>query len=225
MRIEYLLFNLFIFLGPVLSSYIYKGAKKIDYILFFKAIIIPAIFFIIWDEIVTGYFWYFNNKYILGLNIIKLPIEEMLFFFTVPFACLFLWINIEEKIKKSKENNSISFLLIFSLLLLAILSLLFGKFYSANVLLVLCAVIFFDIIIKTKLFSKYYFYYFLTIVFFLTFLFNGYLTARPVVIYNELLKTNINIFTIPIEDFIYGLALVSWVVIIYKKINFSKINK
>jgi len=73
--------------------------------------------------------------------------------------------------------------------------------------------------IKTNLFNKYYFYYFLSIVFFLTFFFNGYLTARPIVIYNNLLKTNINIFTIPIEDFIYGLALISFVVIIFEKLT------
>ncbi|MEM1010483.1 MAG: lycopene cyclase domain-containing protein, partial [Myxococcota bacterium] len=47
-------------------------------------------------------------------------------------------------------------------------------------------------------------------VFALTFVFNGYLTARPVVLYGRSYQLDLRLWTIPIEDFIYGFSLVTW---------------
>jgi hypothetical protein len=42
------------------------------------AILIPALVFIAIDIFATEKFWYFNSKYILGLYLFNLPIEEAL---------------------------------------------------------------------------------------------------------------------------------------------------
>jgi lycopene cyclase domain-containing protein len=42
----------------------------------------------------------------------------------------------------------------------------------------------------------------------LTGVFNGYLTARPLVLYDPRYQLDLRIGTIPVEDFVYGMALV-----------------
>ena len=58
---------------------------------------------------------------------------------------------------------------------------------------------------------------FVVIVWVLTLVFNGYLTSRPVVTYNQARLSDVRLLTVPIEDFVYGLVLVGGVVLIYEK--------
>lgn len=50
----------------------------------------------------------------------------------------------------------------------------------------------------------------------LTTLANGYLTARPVVVYEESLLTGLRIFRIPIEDYVFGLAHAALILTTYE---------
>jgi len=50
-------------------------------------------------------------------------------------------------------------------------------------------------------------------------IFNGYLTARPVVLYDPAYQLNLRIFTIPVEDFVYGYSHVFLTTIIYEKVK------
>jgi lycopene cyclase domain-containing protein len=79
-------------------------------------------------------------------------------------------------------------------------------------------------ILKTKIFQQNNSTGFIFLVILLTLIFNGYLTARPIVTYNNFLKTNLNIYTVPLEDVIYGLALIFWVIMIYEKLIENKKN-
>jgi len=75
-----------------------------------------ALIFIIWDIKVAEKWWFFNARYILGIKIFKLPIEEILFFFTVPFSCLVIFLNLNYFIT-SKINFNFYYLLIIIFLL------------------------------------------------------------------------------------------------------------
>ena len=56
----------------------------------FLSIIIVAIPFIIWDVIFTQKgVWGFNALYHLEINLFVIPIEEVLFFICIPYACIF----------------------------------------------------------------------------------------------------------------------------------------
>lgn len=56
------------------------------------SLIISAIPFLIWDYFATKFsHWSFNPDFILGIYIFNLPLEEVLFFFAIPFCCHFLW--------------------------------------------------------------------------------------------------------------------------------------
>ena len=61
------------------------------------SIFLVAIPWIIWDIYAThrGH-WDFNENYYLGFKIFNLPFEEVLFFFAIPFSCLYLWAVIRE---------------------------------------------------------------------------------------------------------------------------------
>ena len=48
---------------------------------------------------------------------------------------------------------------------------------------------------------------------------NGILTAVPVVTYNPSEMLGVRFFTIPVEDFVYGFALVTSTISIYEFIN------
>jgi lycopene cyclase domain-containing protein len=219
---EYLLFNIIVISGPLLSIKFFPKVKIPKLRESLIAVIIPAVFFILWDQAVTGWFWTFNPLYITSVNFFKLPIEEILFFLTVPWACLFLWVNIQN-IQSHNVTKNI-YLIIILIVLSAVSLFLFriNLYYTASVFLVMSLILLVEVIIKSKVYLHKRFFLFMLLVFFLTLFFNGYLTARPVVLYNDSVKTNLNIFTVPIEDFIYGLALIFWVVIIYEKLTKPK---
>ncbi len=215
MKIEYLLFNIFVFGGPLILSLIPIFFLKKPHIKSaLVAISISAILFLIWDYLVIGFFWSFNEKYILGYRILNIPIEEILFFFTVPYSCLLVW----ENWKRTFHNESKIFLRLFLIVTTVILIFFLSHLtYTFVVLLVFLLVIIIDIAFKLHLFNSLQFQSFLGIVIILTLITNGYLTARPIVLYNEAVKTNILISTVPVEDVVYGLALISLVVILYEK--------
>ena len=56
-----------------------------------KATIAASLPFIVWDAQVVGRHWWFNPAYVLPVRVFGLPLEEYLFFFVVPLACIFTW--------------------------------------------------------------------------------------------------------------------------------------
>jgi lycopene cyclase domain-containing protein len=216
MKIEYLLFNLIVFFSIILAKIFYRKSSRFNNPALFISIFIVSIIFIIIDSLVTGYFWNFNSRYILGIKIIKLPIEEILFFITVPFACIFLWINIKNIIKNIKSKVCINCILNGLLFPLAAFFWYQKLFYTFSMIVLLIFIIAVDKFIKTELFRQKVFLIYLIIINCFTFIFNLYLTARPVVIYSTRYKTNLNIITIPIEDFIFGICLISLNIIVYE---------
>jgi len=97
---------------------------------YFLANIISAFIFLVWDAIFTANgVWGFSDRYTLGLRIFQMPIEEVLFFFCIPFACLFTyhcftnfftisWAPFYELFTSNKRllNNILKFSLRFSLI-------------------------------------------------------------------------------------------------------------
>lgn len=56
------------------------------------SLLFSAIPFFIWDYFATLFgHWQFNKDFILGVYIFNLPLEEVLFFFVIPFCCHFIW--------------------------------------------------------------------------------------------------------------------------------------
>jgi lycopene cyclase domain-containing protein len=66
-----------------------------------------------------------------------------------------------------------------------------------------------DLVLKTNLVKNKKFWIFWAVMFILIFIVNGYLTWRPIVLYGEGHYMGIRIFTIPVEDFLYGFSLIT----------------
>ena len=221
MNSEYLFINILILTGPLALSFdkrvhFYKYWSRL-----FPAIFIVMIFFIIWDSLVTDRHWFFNTSFTLPYRLLNLPPGEWLFFITVPYACIFTW----EVLAAYFANHNVNFppyiQLIISLISMLAGSAFFftGKEYTAIVLIVFGFVFLLDILLKTHLFQKSRTYNFSSILLLMMLVFNGYLTARPVVLYQVQYQLDFRIITIPIEDFFYGFALIFLVLIIYEKLK------
>lgn len=266
-RLEYLLFNLLVIAAPFLLS-IPTTTEIIPETLPALLALLPAVsLFTVWDHLVTGWFWVFNPRHLIGLRIGRLPIEEILFFLTVPYASLYLWTNLEV-ITPHLPSLPRSFPLLLMLLSAAggVSALLVpssppttpptafvvaprfrkewstavkslpqepgtaartmarllppeSRPYTAATLLVWSLTCLLDETIGFRLLRDPRYWLFLIPLGGLTFLFNGYLTARPVVIYNERTKTPWRIRTVPWEDFVYGFSLVTMVLSVYHRLT------
>jgi lycopene cyclase domain-containing protein len=225
---EYLIFNILIFIGPLILGLIPKYYFMDKWMAFLSSIVVVGLPFIIWDVLVTNSHWMFNQKYVLGYYIAGLPIEEWLFFITIPFACLYTW----EMIIKRKASREISlpvFVRYFFFLLppAGLILFLYGLQYTGLVLIFLSVGIVLDHILGIRLIYQDRFYVYIFFIVLFTLVFNGYLTWRPVVIYGEAYQIGFRIFTIPIEDFFYGISMLYMNTIIYERIKqaiFSRVK-
>ena len=170
-------------------------------------IVIPAIPFLLWDALVTGAHWHFNLLYVSGIKIVNLPIEEILFFITVPFACLFTWEMIIRRAKEKQMDLRGLRLLLYLALPAGIYFFSIGKQYTGLTLSFIFLAILVDQFLKTNLLFDLRFYFYLLLIVIFTLIFNGYLTWRPVVTYGVEYQLDFRIITIPVEDFFYGISL------------------
>lgn len=223
MKFEYLIFNLIVISGPFLIGRTRRFDFRPDESFAQKAVFISALPFLVWDALVAGRHWFFNAQYVTGVYFWGLPLEEILFFFTVPYACLFTWSMIGKFLSPKKELrvSSINYFLM-APVLPAIYLLMIGLEYTALALINLAIVAVLDLVLKTRLYLNGNFYLLLGLTIIFTLIFNGYLTARPVVTYGMDFQTGWRIFTIPAEDFIYGISLISLNTIIFEKLKKNK---
>jgi lycopene cyclase domain-containing protein len=213
MKYTYLLINIFAVLIPFLFSFHNKIKFNREWNSFFPALILTGSIFIIWDIYFTDLkVWGFNTEYLTGIFLFNLPVEEILFFLCIPYACvftyhcfgLFLKINISDK-----NENVLSTSLITLLLITAILN--YTKLYTATTFIVLLTLLLIlKFIVKAKWLSKFYITYAVLLIPFL--IVNGILTGsgvdHPIVFYNDDENLGIRLLTIPIEDVFYGMVLI-----------------
>lgn len=83
------------------------------------------------------------------------------------------------------------------------------KEYTILAVLAVFLAVLTDFLLKTKLLKNKKFWIFWVVMFVLIFIVNGYLTWRPIVLYGDSYYLGIRLFTIPIEDFFYGFALIT----------------
>ncbi len=233
MKYEYLIFNIIVISGPLF----FGSLKRFFFLNYFKeaviSIIISAIPFLIWDAAVTNRHWFFAEEYTLGIRIVGLPFEEILFFLTVPYACLFTWQMVKKYFNPINHNNNskeivkylndkIVFTIISFFLIISIVAIFIGKEYTSLSSLLFALSIIFDKYFGANIFSTNRFVVYFIFVSVFTVIFNGYLTWRPIVTYDEIYQIGFRIFTIPIEDFFFGYALLIFNTSIFEKMITNK---
>lgn len=196
--------------------------KKLKYIL--PAILLTGVIFIVWDiNFTRSRVWGFNSEYLIGKDILNLPLEEWLFFLAVPYSTVFIYEVLKFYLKKYEFANpflALSLVLIVGFALIAY----FFRHQAYTFLTFLFACVYLTYTVFRNKFkphiTKFYFAYVVSLVPFL--IVNGILTSLPVVEYNSLHILNIRILNIPIEDFAYFFLLLLMVTSIYEFLKESK---
>ena len=209
----YLWINFFVIIIPLIRSFepriaFYKSYKALG-----QAMLITSGFFLVWDVIFTHKgVWAFNDHYISGFKILGLPIEEYLFFITIPYACLFIYrtlnLFVTKDILAPYTKNISNFLIGFSFALAAIY---YDRWYTLTTFGLLGLFLsYLQYREKPNWLGRFYLAYLVCLLPF--FVVNGILTgtgiADEVVWYNDLENIRIRIKTIPLEDIFYGMLLV-----------------
>ena len=169
---------------------------------------ITGLFFLFWDVLFTVKgVWSFNPHYIIGITFFGLPLEEILFFLTVPFACIFIYACLNYYIKWQIDNR-LTRMISNLIIMLCILVLIFhyNRIYPAitfSLLLVLMLLL--QYVFKVSWLNRYYMAYVVALIPF--YMVNGILTSIPVVMYNNNENMGKRIGTIPVEDHFYLMAL------------------
>jgi len=215
MKYTYLLIHIATLAGPLALSFDKKVAfyKKWKYLL--PAILITAVFFLVWDYLFTAWsIWSFNDEYILGIKFFGLPLEEILFFFTVPYACVFVYECLKIYLKKDylkKVAVPVSLLFIVGLGFLIYFN--YGNLYTACVAIFSLAYLIQLLVYKASYLGRFYLAWLVCLI--PLAIINGILTYLPVVIYNETEIMGIRLGSIPFEDFIYFFLLLMMNVSLY----------
>lgn len=217
MRWEYALFDLAILLPPLLLGRRFAGWTGSTWRAVVWACSIGALPFIMWDALVVGRHWHFSSPHVLGPTLLGLPIEEWGFFVAVPLACTMLWESVFAGMRGPALARA---RWIYGAAGLAVVPALWalaaGLEYTALALFGLAIAAALDHALGTRVLQLRRGLYFLAAVAGLTTIFNGYLTARPIVIYDPRYQLGVLIGTIPVEDYGFGLALALTVTVLYQ---------
>ena len=216
---------------PLLYSIFEKKFHFIQYLkIAFISILLVAIPFLIWDGLFTEYgVWGFNSTYHLSIEIFQMPLEEWLFFFCIPYACLFThevlkYLKPQFKLSKS-VTIIISFLLVFITLILVIFN--FGKLYTTINFIFFLLLIFYGLKNHLKTLQEYFPSFLVVLIPFL--IVNGILTGsfieEPVVWYNDNENLGFRIFTIPFEDVFYAFNLLFTIQLIFNYLKNKRFER
>lgn len=212
---------------PLAQSFEHRIRYASQWYALLPALCVAAVFFLGWDYWFTETgVWEFNPRYVLGIFFFGLPIEEILFFFIIPFACIFIY---EVLIYYFPKDFFLPFGKPFTYVMVPLLVgfglLHLDKSYTSISCFVAAAVLLGHFLVfNDRYLGRFLFAYLVHLIPLI--LCNGVLTGgmtqEPVVIYNDAENLGIRIWTLPLEDFIYSMSLFLLNITIFEKIRSVK---
>ena len=222
MHLTYLLINIFSVIVPFLFSFYPAIRFNKRFRAFFAANLFASACFIAWDILFTAQnVWGFNDAYTLGFKLFNLPVEEVMFFIFIPFACVFTYHCLNTFYMLSwplRVERAV--VIVSSCLLLAVGMANIGRSYtSVSCISTAVLLITLEFVLKVKWLPGFLSVYPLLLIPF--FIVNGVLTGtglqQPVVWYNDAENLGMRVFTIPVEDFVYALDMLLLNLFFYEK--------
>lgn len=218
----YLIINILTIAAPLILSF----DKKVHFHTYFKGvflgIILMMLLFIPWDVYFTHLgIWGFNPEHLSGIHLFNLPIEEWLFFITVPFACVFIHEVLKAWFPQLNIFKNVYKRLFISLIIIQIaVCLIFTEnYYTISAFGINALFLFFLLVNKVNWLPRFLLTYTVVIIPFL--IVNGILTGgfteEPVVWYNNDHNIGLRVFTIPIEDFMYNMLMLGIVIGVHEE--------
>lgn len=202
--------------------------KKWKYVL--PSVFIVAAVYIAFDIYFTKLgVWGFNPRYLSGIFLFHLPIEEWLFFIIIAYASLFLHFSIIEYFPGAKVGKKWSKRITILLFVLSIFMVFVfhDKMYTVYISLTTAVALALAYIDKSQTIATFYITFLVILIPFLVV--NGILTGSfiegEVVWYNNDENLGIRFFTIPIEDFAYGFSLILYNLLLINSMKTQLFNK
>jgi lycopene cyclase domain-containing protein len=208
----YLIIDLGAFSIPFLASFDRRLRFDKQWRYLIPAIILTMLVFIPWDMAKTSLgVWGFNPRYLTGIYLGNLPLEEWLFFIVIPYSCVFTYHALNYLLAKDilrRYAGILSIVLAFGLLVVGFANT--GRLYtSVTFISTGLFLLFHHFILKPVYLGRFLFMYVITLIPF--FIVNGILTGsfipEEVVFYNSGENLGIRLGTIPVEDMVYGLLM------------------
>jgi hypothetical protein len=220
------------FIGPLLLSFDKKVTFYRSWRYLFPSLLVVGIAFLIWDEFFTQIgVWGFTPKYLAGIYLGHLPLEEVLFFLVVPYNFIFIFLVLQAYFpaRKTKLIRIIfKWLIGMSSLLMVLIyggsKFLFSTLGTYNYYTLSAA--FFALMLtflahKKEWYGDFVLSYLVCLIPF--FIVNGILTGAitddPIVWYSEQHIIGWRMITIPFEDLFYNYDLLlplAWLFHIFK---------
>lgn len=215
----YLILMLVSFGSCLVLSFDKKVAFYKNMRFFIPAVFAVAIPFLIWDEYFTiNEIWGFNQTYLQGLYLGSLPLEEVLFFFLIPYCCVFIYevlIAYFPNASLQKVTRIFSLAFVVSGTLLALLNI--DNWYTMSACSIAVLLVVFSLRGKYIWYPRAIFAFLVAMLPFL--IVNGVLTGSvtpaPIVWYNEAHIVGFRIVTIPLEDVFYNFSLLIPIIGVY----------
>lgn len=220
MRYTYLTIDLLTIAIPAAFSFHPRFNFSKTWFAFWPAMMLTAIPFLAWDVLFTVRgTWGFNQRYLLGIELLHLPLEEWLFFLCIPYACVFTYFCFKQfiEVRRSPAVHRVTRILGLCLLVAGVFYL--GQAYTSTVCLLTGLLLLAQLraAVSGYLVPFYAAYTILILPFMLV---NGVLTGsfipEQIVWYNNLENLGVRLFAIPVEDFAYALSLILANVTLYE---------
>ena len=160
--------------------------------------------------------WYFNELYTSVYRYAWLPPEEILFFFTVPFAMLYVWGVIKKHVAAKPMSTTWPLVFLSAIVAgAATLGLVYwGQRYTmlAAGLVIITAM---AVGASTKLLFDNRFWVFQVALLGIFIMANAILTSLPIITYNATEIIGIKLYTIPVEDFLFNFAFINSFLVVF----------
>jgi lycopene cyclase domain-containing protein len=215
MKFTYLWINL----AAVVLPFVFTFHPRIRFdrmaAFFWPANLAVAAVFIAWDAwFASCGVWGFNEEFLTGARLLGLPLEEVLFFICIPYACLFTYhcVSLTKIRLPGVTAQRIMTLALATALCVAAVLPAGGLYTRVTFPLLALTLVALQFVFRAGWLGRFYLVYLLLLVPF--FLVNGLLTGfwfdAPVVWYDDAENLGMRLLTIPAEDVFYGMLLICW---------------
>jgi|GEM_PF-385868 len=206
----YLIINILVILFPLLLSFDRRVVFVRQWRGALPAIVLVGGFYIYEDVIATARGnWSFAERWVGEVTLLGLPVGEWLFFFTVPYACIFIYACVRGYVpeKRFRFPRFVPWIVAAAA---AVGAWIFrDQGYTVVVMSVFAVTSAALGLLRPDLLGSRQFWVALAFSYGAFLVVNGILTGVPVVLYGPQAIWGIRVITIPLEDFFYNFCLLS----------------
>lgn len=221
----YLLLNLATFAIPFVFSF---EKRWMNFIRFWKpyflSIVLVGLFFILWDIFfANNNVWGFNDQYLMGVRLLKLPLEEWMFFLLIPYSSNFIHYSLEYFFPKLqltlRASQVLSWCLFFIGLYVTLTNL--DRSYTAVNFGVFSGLMLLQIICRFPYIRRFYLSFVLIYIpfYFVNSALTGSYSENPVVFYDNTENLGIRIGTMPLEDSFYCFSMLYGSILLFEALR------